>query len=44
MICPRGVMVKAMADGIIICELELQSRYDVHFRTNTLGKRMNPSS
>ena len=24
-----------------VSEFELQSRYNVHFRTNTLGKRMN---
>ncbi len=39
---PRGVMVKAMDCGIVVCEFELQSRYYVHFRTNTLGKSMNP--
>ena len=31
--CPRGIVVN---------EFELQSRYYVHFRTNTLGKGMNP--
>ena len=40
--CPRGVMVKVMDCGIVISEFELQSRYYVHFRTNTLGKGMNP--
>ena len=40
--CPRGVMVKAMDCGIIVSEFVLQSRYYVHFRANTLGKRMNP--
>ena len=40
--CPRGVMVKAMDCGIVVSEFELQSRYYVHFRTNTLGKGMNP--
>ena len=40
--CPRGVMVKAMDSGIVEGEFELQSRYYVHFRTNTLGKGMNP--
>ena len=38
----RGVMVKAMDCGIIESEFELLSRYYVHFRTNTLGKGMNP--
>ena len=39
---PRGVMVKAMDYGIVVREFELQSRYYVHFRANTLGKGMNP--
>ena len=39
--CPRGVMVKAMDCGIVVSEVELQSRYYVHFRANTLGKGMN---
>ena len=47
--CPRGVMVKALNCGIVINEFELQSiitfttvYYYIHFRTNTLGKDMNP--
>ena len=40
--CPRGVMVKAMDFRMVVCEFKLQSRYYVHFRTNTLGKGMNP--
>ena len=40
--CPRGVMVKAMVCKIVPREFELQSRYYVHFRTNTLGKGINP--
>ena len=40
--CPRGVMVKAMDFGIVVCEFEIQSRYHVHFRRITLGKGMNP--
>ena len=39
---PRGVMVKAMACGIVVREFVLQSRYYVHFQVNTLGKGMNP--
>ena len=39
---PRGVMVKAMDCGIVESEFELQSRYYVHIRANTLGKGMNP--
>ena len=35
-------MVKAMACGIVESEFELQSHYYVHFRTNILGKGMNP--
>ena len=40
--CPRGVMVKAMDCGIVVSEFVFQSRYNVHFRANTLGKGMNP--
>ena len=40
--CPRGVMVEAMDCKIVAREFELQSRYYVHFRANTLGKGMNP--
>ena len=40
--CPCSVMVKAMVCEIVTCEFELQSRYYVHFRTNTLEKGMNP--
>ena len=39
---PRCVMVKAMDCGIVVREFELQSRYYVNFRANTLGKGMNP--
>ena len=39
---PRAVMVKALGCGIVESEFEPQSRYYVHFRTNTLGKGMNP--
>ena len=35
-------MVKAMDCGIVVREFELQSHFYVHFRTNTLGKGMNP--
>ena len=38
----RGVMVKLMDCKIVVSEFELQSRNYVHFRTNTLGKGMNP--
>ena len=41
-VVPRGVMVKAMDCGIVVCEFILQSCYYVHFRANTLEKGMNP--
>ena len=41
-ICPRGVMVKAMDCGIVVSEFVLQSRYYVHFQTNTVENGMNP--
>ena len=34
--CSRGVMVKALDWGIVVSEIELRSRYYVHFWTNTL--------
>ena len=37
------VIVKALDCGIVVCEFELQLRYYVHFRTNTFGKRYEPS-
>ena len=40
--CPRGVMLKAMVCEIVAREFELQSSYCFYFRTNTLGKDMNP--
>ena len=40
--CPRGLMVKAMDCGVVVSKFEFQSRYYVHFRTNTLGKGTNP--
>ena len=41
-VCPRGVMVKVLDCEIVVSEFELQSRYYVHFRTNTLEKGMYP--
>ena len=35
-------MVKAMDCEIEVSDFVLQSRYYVHFRTNTLGRGMNP--
>ena len=40
LVYPHGVMVKAKDNGILVSESKLQSRYYVHFRTNTLGKGM----
>ena len=40
--CPCGMMVKVMDCGIVVRAFELQSRYYIHFRINTLGKGMNP--
>ena len=39
---PRGVMVKALDSAIVVRELELQSRYYVHFRKNNLLEGMKP--
>ena len=35
------LMVKAMDYGIVVIEFELQSRYYIHFRINTLEKGVN---
>ena len=40
--CHRGVMVKALNCRIVEHKFELQLCNYVHFRTNTLGKGMNP--
>ena len=39
---PRSVMVKVLDSGIVVSKFELQSRYCVHFQTNTQGKGMDP--
>ena len=39
--CPRDVMVNALDCGLVVSEFELQSRFDVHFRTNIRGKGIN---
>ena len=39
---PRGVKVKSLDCKNVVSEFELQSRYYVHFRTNTLGGGMTP--
>ena len=38
----RGVAANELDCGIVVRVFELQSRYYVHFRTNTLGKRYEP--
>ena len=38
---PHGVMAKVLECNLKISELELQSRYYICFRTNTIGKGMN---
>ena len=40
LIWSRGVIVKAMDCEIVVSEFVLQSRYYVHFWTNTLGEGM----
>ena len=40
--CTRSVMVKAMDYEIVVSEFKLQLRYYAHYRTNPLGKSMNP--
>ena len=37
-----GVVVNVQDCDIVVSEFELNSHYYVHFRTNTLGKGMNP--
>ena len=39
---PRGVVTNVLPYDIVVREFEIQSRYYVHFWTNTLGKGMNP--
>ena len=39
----RGVVANVLDCDIVKSEFELQSRYYVHFLTNTLGKGMNPT-
>ena len=35
-------VANVLNSDIIVNEFELQSRYEVHFRTNILGKSMDP--
>ena len=39
---PYGLMAKLLDCGLKVSELELQSRYYIHFQTNTLWNGMNP--
>ena len=41
---PHGIVANVLDCYIVVSEFELQSRYYVHFRTNTLQKGMNPPS
>ena len=41
-VCPCGVMVNAVDCGIVVNGFELQSRYYVNFRANTLGEKYKP--
>ena len=34
-VSPRGVVANLMDYDIVVCKFELQSRYYVHFQTNT---------
>ena len=40
--CPCGVRIKALDYRSAVSDFELQSGYYVHFKTNILGKVMNP--
>ena len=40
----RGVMAKVLVWGLEVSDFDLQSRYYVHFRTNTPGKIVSPLS
>ena len=39
---PHGLVTNMLDCDIVVSEFEVQSRYNVHFRTNTLRKVMNP--
>ena len=39
---PRGEVNKELDCGLQENEFELQSRHQVHFRTNTVGERYEP--
>ena len=39
---PCGVVFNALDCGIVVSEFKLQPCYNVHFKTNTLGKGMTP--
>ena len=38
---PNGVVASALDCDIVVSDFDLQSRYYVHFQTNTPGKGMN---
>ena len=41
-LCPSDVDANMLDCDIVASEVELQSCYNIHFRTLTLGKGMNP--
>ena len=41
--CPCSVMIKELDCGIVVSEIEIQSRYIIHFWSNTFGERHEPS-
>ena len=40
---PHGVVANVLDWNIVVSELKLQSRYYIHFPTNTLGKDILPA-
>ena len=40
---PYGIVANELDCNIVVSEFVLQSRYYIHFQTNTLGKGMNHS-
>ena len=39
---PRGAVANVLNCNIVVSEFRLHSRYYIHFRSNTLGKRYEP--
>ena len=38
----RGIMANVLSCNLEDSQFEIYARFNVHFRTNTLGKGMNP--